>query len=75
MGGLDEDYIYGLEDVDFSLKLHKNGYKTLLASNALLFFIMNQVLELKLKIMQIMINIITMYFGLNGEIIFLKTYF
>ena len=37
LGGLDEDYIYGLEDVDFSLKLHKNGYKTLLASNALLF--------------------------------------
>ncbi len=37
LGGLDEDYVYGLEDVDFSLKLHKNGYKTLLASNALLF--------------------------------------
>ena len=28
LGGLDEDYIYGLEDVDFSLKLHENGYKT-----------------------------------------------
>ncbi|WP_299524553.1 glycosyltransferase family 2 protein [uncultured Methanobrevibacter sp.] len=37
LGGLDENYIYGLEDVDFSLKLHKKGYKTLLASNALLF--------------------------------------
>lgn len=37
LGGLDEDYIYGLEDVDFSLKLHKKGYKTILASNALLF--------------------------------------
>ena len=37
LAGLDEDYIYGLEDVDFSLKLHKNGYETVLASNALLF--------------------------------------
>ncbi len=37
LGGLDEDYIYGLEDVDFSLKLHKKGYKTILAPNALLF--------------------------------------
>ncbi len=37
LGGLDEDYIYGLEDVDFCLKLYKNGYKTVLASDALLF--------------------------------------
>ena len=37
LGGLDENYVYGLEDVDFSLKLHKKGYRTMLASNALLF--------------------------------------
>ena len=37
LGGLDETYIYGLEDVDFCLKLHKNGYETVLAANALLF--------------------------------------
>lgn len=35
--GLDEEYVYGLEDVDFCLKLHKNGYNTLFAGNALLF--------------------------------------
>lgn len=37
LNGLDEDYIYGLEDVDFCLKLHKKGYNTLFAGNALLF--------------------------------------
>lgn len=37
LGGLDEDYKYGLEDVDFCLKLHKNGYKTMLSANTLLF--------------------------------------
>ena len=37
LSGLDEEYVYGLEDVDFCLKLHKNGYKTLFAGNALLF--------------------------------------
>ena len=37
LSGLDEDYIYGLEDVDFCLKLHKKGYKILFAANALLF--------------------------------------
>ncbi len=35
--GLDEEYVYGLEDVDFCLKLHKNGYKVLFAGNAVLF--------------------------------------
>ncbi len=37
LGGLDEDYIYGLEDVDFCLKLYKNKHKVLFAGNALLF--------------------------------------
>lgn len=37
LDGLDEEYFYGLEDVDFCLKLHKKGYKILFAGNALLF--------------------------------------
>lgn len=37
LSGLDEEYVYGLEDVDFCLKLHKKGYKILFAGNALLF--------------------------------------
>ena len=37
MGGLCEDYTYGLEDVDFCLKLYEKGYGVLLAANALLF--------------------------------------
>lgn len=37
LGGLDEEYFYGLEDVDFCLKLHKLGYKVLFAGNSVLF--------------------------------------
>lgn len=37
LSGLDEDYIYGLEDVDFCLRLHQAGYKVLFAGNSLLF--------------------------------------
>ena len=37
IGGLDEEYFYGLEDVDFSLKLYEKGYKTLFSGNSLLF--------------------------------------
>jgi len=37
LGGLDEKYIYGYEDVDFSLKLHKKGYDVFYCSSALLF--------------------------------------
>ncbi|MBR0370501.1 MAG: glycosyltransferase family 2 protein [Methanobrevibacter sp.] len=37
LSGLDEEYIYGLEDVDFCLKLHENDYKVLFAGNAVLF--------------------------------------
>ncbi len=37
MGGLDEGYIYGYEDVDFSLKLNKNGYDVYYCPSALLF--------------------------------------
>ena len=37
LSGLDENYVYGLEDVDFCLKLYKNNYKTLFAGNAVLF--------------------------------------
>ena len=37
LSGLDEEYFYGLEDVDFCLKLHKMGYKILFAGNAVLF--------------------------------------
>ncbi|WJI08606.1 glycosyltransferase [Methanobacterium sp. CWC-01] len=37
VGGLDEDYYYGYEDVDFCLKLLKNGYKHIYCPTALLF--------------------------------------
>lgn len=37
LGGLDEDYDYGLEDVDFCLKLHKNNYNTFYCGTSLLF--------------------------------------
>ena len=37
VGGLDEDYIYGLEDVDFCLKLYKKGYLTAYSGTSLLF--------------------------------------
>lgn len=37
IGGLDEEYIYGYEDVDFSLKLHKKGYDVFYCPSALLF--------------------------------------
>ncbi|WP_407415576.1 glycosyltransferase family 2 protein [Methanobrevibacter sp.] len=37
LSGLDEEYFYGLEDVDFCLKLHKKGYKILFAGNSVLF--------------------------------------
>jgi len=37
LGGLDESYIYGYEDVDFMLKLNQKGYRTLYCGSALLF--------------------------------------
>ena len=37
LGGLDEEYIYGYEDVDFCLKMIKNGYDNVYCPNALLF--------------------------------------
>ena len=37
LGGLSEDYNYGLEDVDFCLNLHKNGFNTYCCGSALLF--------------------------------------
>ncbi len=37
LSGLDENYFYGLEDVDFCLRLYKKGYKILFAGNAILF--------------------------------------
>lgn len=37
VGGLDEGYIYGYEDVDFSLKLNSAGYNLLYCHSALLF--------------------------------------
>ena len=37
VGGLDEKYLYGYEDVDFCLKLHKKGYKNLYCPRAVLF--------------------------------------
>lgn len=37
LGGLDEEYFYGLEDVDFCLRLHQLGYKVLFAGNSVLF--------------------------------------
>lgn len=37
LGGLDEEYVYGNEDVDFGLKLHTSGYKTFYCPSAVLF--------------------------------------
>lgn len=37
LGGLDESYWYGYEDIDFNLKVHRAGYDTMFASSALLF--------------------------------------
>ncbi|MDR1721871.1 MAG: glycosyltransferase [Methanobrevibacter sp.] len=37
VGGLDERYVYGFEDVDLGLKLFKKGYDSILCSTALLF--------------------------------------
>ncbi|MDO9045721.1 MAG: glycosyltransferase [Methanobacteriaceae archaeon] len=37
VGGLDEDYDYGYEDVDLCLKLLKKGYKNIYCPKALLF--------------------------------------
>lgn len=37
VGGLDEIFWYGYEDVDFNLKLNENGYDVILANSALLF--------------------------------------
>ena len=37
LGGLDEKYFYGYEDVDFMLKLHKNNYKVIYSGASLLF--------------------------------------
>lgn len=37
IGGLDESYHYGYDDVDFCLKLNKRGYKNIYCPQALLF--------------------------------------
>ena len=37
LGGLDENYFYGYEDIDFAFKLHKNHYKSIFNPFALLF--------------------------------------
>lgn len=37
LNGLDEGYVYGYEDVDFSLKLNRAGYDVYYCSTALLF--------------------------------------
>jgi GT2 family glycosyltransferase len=37
VNGLDEEYYYGFEDVDLSLKLLKKGFKNIFCSTALLF--------------------------------------
>lgn len=37
VGGLDEGYTYGTEDVDFCLKLYQSGYKNIYCPQALLF--------------------------------------
>ena len=37
VGGLDERYEYGYEDVDLSLKLHQKGYNNIYCSTSLLF--------------------------------------
>ncbi|WP_407378850.1 glycosyltransferase family 2 protein [Methanobrevibacter sp.] len=37
LGGLDENYFYGYEDIDFAFKLYKSGYKSIYNPFALLF--------------------------------------
>lgn len=37
LGGLDENYWYGYEDIDFNLRLYEKGYDVIFASAALLF--------------------------------------
>ncbi|MCC7553825.1 MAG: glycosyltransferase [Methanobacteriaceae archaeon] len=37
LGGLDEGYFYGYEDIDFAFKLYTNNYKTFYCPSALLF--------------------------------------
>ena len=37
LGGLDENYFYGYEDIDFAFKLYKNNYKSIYTPFALLF--------------------------------------
>lgn len=37
LGGLDESYWYGYEDIDFNLRLYERGYDVIFASAALLF--------------------------------------
>ncbi len=37
LGGLDENYWYGYEDVDYNLRIYQAGYDTVFASAALLF--------------------------------------
>lgn len=37
IGGLDESYWYGYEDIDFNLRVNKLGYDTIFAASALLF--------------------------------------
>lgn len=37
LGGLDESYWYGYEDIDFNLRVHQAGYDTMFAASALLF--------------------------------------
>ena len=37
LGGLDEDYWYGYEDIDFNLRLYEKGYNVILSNSALLF--------------------------------------
>jgi len=45
VGGLDENYYYGYEDVDFNLKLLKNGYSNIYCPKALLFHYESGTLE------------------------------
>ncbi|MCB0487326.1 MAG: glycosyltransferase [Cyclobacteriaceae bacterium] len=37
VGGFDEQYVYGFEDVDLGLKLHQGGYDNLICYNSVLF--------------------------------------